>query len=456
MRCPYTSRLASQAPGRFRLLALLLLCAYVIAFAQRQLIAILSVPIAAKFAVTDMALGALHGSSFGLIYAMLALPAGWLVDRFSRGRLLAAGLGLSALGTALSSHAPSFEALMACRVLVAIGQSTLVPAAYALLGDAGRRDHLGLAVAGFAAGPFLGAGGAALGSGILTGTEGWQAPFLMLAVAGAALAFLLLLVPEPHARRTRQPSQPLLPHMRVHARAILPVMAAMLTTAIAGHLLLGWTMVWLMRGHGLSLPQASLLFGTALLLGGVPGTLVGGAWGDRLVRRGQPRLIGLAMAAATAGGAGVATFLAPTVAWSLACLLPLIFLLAAAHAIGPGALQEITPTALRGRQHGLAVFVINLVALGAMPLLFGAASDATEGGVGAMLTVAVPGALILSMLAALAGARAHRSAAQAMAPARPASTTKEASEAQPLDGSARSSTARNCADSRSFVTSSRT
>lgn len=453
MRYPYTRGLALPAPGGFRLLALLLLCAYVIAFAQRQLVAVLSVPIAAQFAVTDMALGALHGSSFGVVYAMLALPAGCLVDRLPRGRLLAAGLMLSAIGTALSSCASSFEGLMASRALVAIGQSTLVPAAYALLGDVGRRDQLGLAVAGFAVGPFLGAGGAALGSAILTGAEEWQTPFQMLAVMSAALALLIFILPGPHARRASGATPPLLPHLRAHARVILPIMGAMLMTAIAGHLLLGWAMVWLMRGHGLSLSQASLLFGAALLLGGVPGTLAGGAWGDHLVRRGQPRLIGLAVAAALAAGAAVATFLVPAVAWSLACLLLLTFLLAAAHVIGPGALQEITSAALRGRQHGLAVLVINLIALGVAPLLSGAASDVAEGGVGTMLAVAVPGALVLSMLSALVGARAQRWANQAIAPARPASTTKEASETQPLDGSARSSTARISASSRSAVTS---
>src|SRR3546814_16748391 len=73
-------------------------------------------------------------------------------------RLLAIGLALASIATAMSAFASSLYLAAALRLLVGVGQRVLVPAAYSLLGDIVPRARLGRAVAGFAIGPFLGAG----------------------------------------------------------------------------------------------------------------------------------------------------------------------------------------------------------------------------------------------------------------------------------------------------------
>src|SRR3546814_10634970 len=63
-------------------------------------------------------------------------------------RLLAIGLALASIATAMSAFASSLYLVAALRLLVGVGQSVLVPAAYSLLGDIVPRERIGRAVAG--------------------------------------------------------------------------------------------------------------------------------------------------------------------------------------------------------------------------------------------------------------------------------------------------------------------
>src|SRR3546814_8915377 len=81
--------------GPVSAIAALLLAAYVVAFAQRQLPATLAEPMTRRFDLADAEMGALIGYGFGFFYALFAIPAGWLVDSTHRMRLLAIGLALA-------------------------------------------------------------------------------------------------------------------------------------------------------------------------------------------------------------------------------------------------------------------------------------------------------------------------------------------------------------------------
>ncbi len=434
---PCESTRSSRAPA----IIALLLTAYVLAFAQRQLPALLATPIAASFDVGDAIIGALHGSSFGLVYAVSALVAGALTDRVSRVRLLTGGLALAAIGTGLSASASSIEALVLCRILVAVGQAALVPVAYSVLGDVVGGKRLGIAVAAFAVAPFVGAGLLAMSVGALQDALDWRAPFAAVAgVSGLVALFVSRMREPPRLTVQRNGSSEALCHVRTHWASIGPVLANMILTATAGHLLLAWGVVWLARSHELSMLAASTSFGLALLCGGVAGTLAGGAAGDWMVARSRPRLLVLSLAAIVAAILSVAAFAAVDATAASWLLGGCLFFLAAAHATGPAALQEMTPSSLRGRQHGLAVLLVNILGLGTAPFLLGLASDilGARSAIGQALSVAVPTLLALSAVVAAVAARSQRQSAQAIAPARPSSTAKRRSDEQLLVGSRRS------------------
>src|SRR5689334_10139118 len=86
----------------------LLILVYTLNFLDRQILSILKEPIAAELHLSDTDLGLLGGFAFALFYSVLAIPAAWLADRFSRVWIITAGLFLWSLFTALCGMATGF------------------------------------------------------------------------------------------------------------------------------------------------------------------------------------------------------------------------------------------------------------------------------------------------------------------------------------------------------------
>ena len=116
---------------------LLLLLAMVFAdnFVGRQILAVMVEPIKAEFAVGDTAIGLISGLAFAAVYALMGLPAGRLVDRMPRIRLLAMSCLLWAVATMACGLAGSFLALAIARMLVAVSESPTTSASLSLIAD---------------------------------------------------------------------------------------------------------------------------------------------------------------------------------------------------------------------------------------------------------------------------------------------------------------------------------
>ena len=80
-----TTKQPAEGAARSRHVALaLLILVYTLNFLDRQILSILNEPIAADLHLSDTDLGLLGGFAFALFYSVLAIPAAWLADRFSR------------------------------------------------------------------------------------------------------------------------------------------------------------------------------------------------------------------------------------------------------------------------------------------------------------------------------------------------------------------------------------
>ena len=87
-----------------------------------------------SLALSDFKLGSLM-TSFLLVYLFTAPVFGALGDRRSRPRLIAFGVGIWSLATALSGFAGSYLTLLGARALVGIGEAAYGTIAPALLAD---------------------------------------------------------------------------------------------------------------------------------------------------------------------------------------------------------------------------------------------------------------------------------------------------------------------------------
>ncbi|HMK87958.1 MAG TPA: MFS transporter, partial [Steroidobacteraceae bacterium] len=145
-RVPCSTRVPSSAYPWYVLGVLFLV--YVFNFLDRQIISILAEDIRASLHVGDTQLGFLFGTAFAIFYSLFGIALGRLADQWYRGRLIAVGLSLWSLLTALSGLASSFGQLALARVGIGVGEASATPAAYSLLADhfPARRRALAIAI----------------------------------------------------------------------------------------------------------------------------------------------------------------------------------------------------------------------------------------------------------------------------------------------------------------------
>jgi NTE family protein len=173
-------------------------------------------------------------NAYNVVFAAFLLPFGRLADVFGRKRVFLAGLAVFVVGSALCATAWSVDALVAFRVIQALGAAAMVPAGLALVlhgFEAEQRSH---AVALISAIGALAAGlGPAVG-GLLIAVADWRLVFLINVPIGAA-AYVLAshrLVESRVAGRRRLPDMP--------GAAIFALAIALLVVAIVNGTEWGW------------------------------------------------------------------------------------------------------------------------------------------------------------------------------------------------------------------------
>lgn len=145
--------------------------------------------------------------AYTLVLASLLMLAGSTADRIGRRKVFMAGLVLFTVGSALCSLAPSLEALIAFRMVQAVGGSMLNPVAMSIITNTftdprERARAIGVwgAVVGIsmAAGPVVG--------GLLVDSVGWRSIFwINLPVGMAALLLTWRYISESRAAKARRP-----------------------------------------------------------------------------------------------------------------------------------------------------------------------------------------------------------------------------------------------------------
>jgi EmrB/QacA subfamily drug resistance transporter len=145
-------------------------------------------------------------AAYSLVIASLLMLSGSTADRVGRRRTFQVGLAMFTLGSLLCSLAPSLGALVAFRMIQAIGGSMLNPVAMSIITNtfterAERAQAIGIwggtVGLSMALGPVVG--------GLLVGSVGWRSIFWVnIPVGVAAIVLTALFVPESKAPRARR------------------------------------------------------------------------------------------------------------------------------------------------------------------------------------------------------------------------------------------------------------
>lgn len=378
---------------------LLLLLALVFAdnFVGRQILAVMVEPIKAEFGVGDTAIGLISGLAFAAVYALMGLPAGRLVDRMPRVRLLALSCLLWALATIACGWAGSFVALAVARMLVAISESPTTSASLSLIADLYPPQRRSFAISCFTAAPtFSSIIGLSIGAWVVE-HYGWRSAFIALGLPALVFCTILAaLVREPQRGRwdltPHAPAHTALLGMGAEARNLwaLPayrclILAGGLTT-LSSYAVGMWNTSFLVRSHGLSLQHAGLLAGVICGISAGIGGLFSGWLSDRLCRRHPHWQVSIpvighltALCALVPYLLGSDTLLTrlgnvPIPAAMLWCALYSFF---AVWWVAPSynLVTQLVPAARRGTAMALQTIVSTLLGVGVGPLLTGLLSD---------------------------------------------------------------------------------
>ncbi|WP_234343165.1 MFS transporter [Streptomyces fulvoviolaceus] len=143
------------------------------------------------FSLTE---GGSLATSFTLGMAVAGLPAGYLLDRFSRKTVLVVSIMIYSLGTMATALAGGFAEMAAYRVVSGVGEGMQSAALFAVIGTYFFHRR-GLAFGGtavaFGTGVIL---GPLVGVHLATLFQSWRAPFVLFGATGAALAVIALFV----------------------------------------------------------------------------------------------------------------------------------------------------------------------------------------------------------------------------------------------------------------------
>lgn len=421
---PLTSSPQSALPGQklgyaWYVVALLLL-AYTLSFIDRMILSLLVGPIRHDLGISDTQMSLLMGLAFAIFYSALGLPIGLAADRMNRKNLIVAGVAIWSLMTALCGLARSYAILFLVRIGVGVGEASLSPASYSLLGDYFPREKLGRAIAIYSLGVPIGSGialvlgafvvklvteGPAVIVPLLGQMEPWRLVFLVVGLPGLLVALLFFLTIREPARSLRM-AEPVpgefMAFLKLNRVAVSSHFLGMSLVAMVMYGATAWIPQFLHRTYGMPVASAGLWFGAAMAVCGSCGILSGGWLADRLYRQGHRdgHLRVIRINAIILTPLFVFMALTPSLNLSLAAMV-ISMLVGTIHGGAAGsALQLIAPSHLRARLAALYLLVATLLGLGVGPTAIALITDRVFGDDNALrYSIAIVSAIALPLSA---------------------------------------------------------
>jgi predicted MFS family arabinose efflux permease len=165
---------------------------------DRFAIAPLLIPIAVDMRVPIGAVAA-AATAYFIAYGLGQPVWGFLSDRFGRVRIIRAGLGIAAVGCALSAVAPNVDLLIAARILTGVSVCAILPTCLVYIGDRVPFQLRHAVIADVLAAVAIGTAVGSLAAGLLAHFLSWRLMFAIPAVVGALVVYQLRRLPESNA-----------------------------------------------------------------------------------------------------------------------------------------------------------------------------------------------------------------------------------------------------------------
>ncbi len=219
-------------------------------------------------------------------YGIAHIPGGWIAERYGLRTAILLGIALETAGAALSGWAPSYQALLAGRLLCGVGGSIYIGSAVGLTAAWFHDRELATANGLITGVAFtVGAAVGLFGWGPIVAWAGWRTALLAGAAVGlATLAFMAALFPAPPGAdadllRGEQLSGASL--RRVFGNPLLWVMGLAFLGGYGGYFTAAQLLPHYAQSHLNLDAGAAEGISVILLLSGIPGAFAGGWLADR-------------------------------------------------------------------------------------------------------------------------------------------------------------------------------
>lgn len=378
-----------SAPARYWMLFVIIFATFVTFFDQ-VVFGMLAERIKTDFGLTDAQLGFLAGPASIICYLFVGIPLARLADIWPRKYVLAGGVAVVGVVTAIGGIAQTFVQFVGSRVFLAAGGSAHAPSAYSMIADAFPPKIITRAFAllqlGFIGGMTL---GPLVGGWLIVMTSGWEPTYLGgLRIFGwqwilvwistpaifAALLFLTIKEPQRQApiADVEQPPKDanLLRQVWTFmgfdaARAIyanrkvyFPLFAALALSATESFGLAFWRIPFMIRTFGWNEAEIGAAISITVLIGSLSGLLLGGTFVELLSRRYKDANVRAAFIFFCGTTISTLVALLATTGWTAMIAFGFAAMFGLAGAVPQNAaIQRVAPNSMRGQVTAFYLFM---------------------------------------------------------------------------------------------------
>jgi MFS family permease len=404
------SETQSVSMGKAYYVLILLTLVWAFQFANIQIVNVVLERIRIEFQQSDTVMGLIAGMAVVLFGSFLSMPVARLADRKGRISIVAIGVTLWSVMTALGGFAQSILQLLLSRIGYSIGGSVSPAPGNSLVADYFPKQKLAMAMAILSTAPCIGGLIAAWIGGKVGTIWGWRGAFIAVGIPGLIIAALLYFtVKEPlrgiqdgsHAdKRDFGVGETL--RFFIENKTYFYIVIGFTFTGFADLALSTWFIPFMERVHHKTMLEASTFGGTLSAIGGLAGVLLGGAVIGYLGKKDERlRIVGPGITSFLAGPVVLAFLFAPMPWTYLAVFCSMILM---TFRMGPmlGLVQSVVKVRMRAFAAATLFLIGNLIGSGGGPLLIGTINDHLKPAYGALAIryslLCVP---IASMLGAL-------------------------------------------------------
>jgi predicted MFS family arabinose efflux permease len=404
--------------GGWKAHRILIVCSvlYTLTYMERVAVTVVLQPMKLEMGLSDAQLGTIQ-TVYMLCYGVFAIPAAYLIDRWSRKK----SIGLMGLiwnvSTTVFGLARNFVTALFSRAVAGPGVTAIVTGSISMITAAYNKEKHGWAMGIFNIGIPLGIALGAATTGFMAAAYGWRSPFFLLAGIGVLLAVAVFFLED--YRTVDQTITSGFKHLGKSTYMLLkiptlrwffPGYGLMLITGLAQ---INWLPTFLMRQYEWRIDTAGYITCVVSLVA-VIGAPLGGVLSDVWYKKNHKSRLWLpAIASLLSSVFLAASFLAFSCNLAAGLFLSLIFGIVNMVAIPALSLvsQNVVPAAHKGLAYGLASLFMYVFGGAWSPLMVGAISDSIGGGAPGLMWAMVVASIggVLACFCFLMGARYYAS-----------------------------------------------